>query len=167
MFRASSKMIPQFSKLVLLVCFVAVSGCQTTSGTSPISAIVKRQIEQRQLDYPSDTIYGAVIAVLVDQGYTIANSDKAGGLIVAEKFGEKRQWGLVAYDRDVFSASVIISAIAPSSTNVRFTVRKKTFSNMGYGEGVKEVEEIVAPSMSQSFYSLLLSEAERRKAGFN
>jgi len=142
-------------------------GCQTTSGTSNISAIEKRQIEQRVMDYPLKIIYGATLAVLVDQGYSIQNSDRAGGLIVAQKFGGKRPWGFVAYDRDVFSSSIILSATSPNQTSVRYTIRKKVFTNMGYGEGIKEVVEVIDPEISQAFYSLLKTEAERRKAGFN
>lgn len=151
---------------LILVSLIILTGCLSTSGTSSVSAIEKRQIEQRLLDYPLDVIYGSVLAILTDQGYVTKNSDKAGGLIVAEKFGERRRWGLVGYDRDVFSASIVLYETAPKQTSIRYTIRKHTFSNMGYGEGINNVEEILDPGVSQAFYALLKTEAERRMAGF-
>ena len=150
-----------------LLAAVLIAGCQISSGTSPVSAIEKRQVEQKVMAYSVDVIYGSTLAVLVDQGYTIQNSDKAGGLIVAEKFGEKRPWGFVAYDRDVFSTSVVISPSSGSNALVRYTVRQKVFTNIGYGEGIKEVKEILDPDVSNAFFTLLKTEAERRSAGFN
>jgi len=155
-------------KLMLPLAGILFLSGFVSSGTSAISALEKRQIEQTIMAYPVDVIYGSVLAILVDQGYTVQNSDKAGGLIVAEKFGQKRKWGFVAYDRDVFSTSVIVSkSSGRGKTAVRYTVRRKVYTNMGYGEGIKEVEELVDPKLSQAFFSLLRTEAERRTAGFN
>jgi len=157
-----------YKLMMPLVGILLISGCQgSSSGTSPVSAFEKRQIQQTILAYPVDVIYGSVLAILVDQGYTVQNSDKAGGLIVAEKFGEKRKWG-ASFERDVFSTSVIVSkSSGGANTSVRFTVRRTVYLNLGGTESIKDVEELVDSSISRSFFSLLKTEAERRTAGFN
>lgn len=155
-------------KFIAVIFLSAVLfGCQTTSGTSSIQSMQKRQLLEKILEYDYDLVYNSAITVILDQGYNIKNIDKNNGLIVAEKFAERRQWGLVAYDRDAFKASIVLNPLEGQRTKVRYGIVKITYSSLGYGEHVKGVQEIVDPSISYAFFTMLISETEKSKVGLN
>ena len=151
--------------VLIVIFFVTILGC-VSSGTSNLSPIEKRQVEQKILDYSFVNIYQSALVVLADQGYFILNSDIAGGLITAEKFGETRKFGFVSHNRDMFYVSLTLKNVSEDQTELRLKIQKKTFRSLGYGESLVNVEEVGTPEVSIAFYTALRTEAERRKAGF-
>ncbi|MCX5632692.1 MAG: hypothetical protein NTW93_03325 [Phycisphaerae bacterium] len=115
-----------FSSLLLL------TGCQESN---QISQAQLNAIETREVDANMSETYNAVSGALFDAGYTIAMSDRQGGLLTGTKAIDKsadRFWISHSIEDIKFTVSIQIREISPKVC----TVRIKTSRN-----GVPKVDK--------------------------
>lgn len=114
----------RFFVLAATAAFVcSLVGC-TSDGINPnsLSQAQLNAIETREVDASVDETFSAASNALFDAGYTIAMSDRQGGLITgtASKDNSAQRMWVSPYIRDThFTLSVQVRALSPTLSAVR------------------------------------------------
>lgn len=78
------------------LCLLFVQACARDRVTGPppaLSAMQRAALQTRELEGDFDTAFAALVSVLQDEGWQIAEIDRASGLIQAESLRQQMLWG--------------------------------------------------------------------------
>ncbi len=101
---------------------IILSGCTSTVNPNRFSQAQLNAIESRVVDATLEETYNAASGALFDAGYTIAMSDRAGGLITGNKGKDNsaaRFWVSSMIQDTRFVISIQMRQSAPRQTDVR------------------------------------------------
>jgi hypothetical protein len=112
----------QFLPLVYLCAVGLVSGCDMFEGPRIYSQAELTALTTRTVDANFDDTYHAALDALFDEGYTIEESDKAGGVITGllrDDRSYERSWINPDLEDIEFRLSILIRARGERRTTVR------------------------------------------------
>ncbi|TRW17606.1 hypothetical protein [Glacieibacterium frigidum] len=113
--------------VALVVALMAVSAPTVAKEKAPVlTALEIQQIQSREFEADFNTVFGALITTLQDNGYTITTSDKSAGIISAAAASKSKMtynilWGFGSKKRSQ-SVSAFVEPAREGWTRLRLTI---------------------------------------------
>ena len=113
-------------RLLLITLLLPLTACLATASWTPDQ---RRNLQQREFNTDTKTLFNAIKAILRDDGYIIINQDLDGGLIVASKdISAAGFFAVLASQDDVsgkaYKLSFDLEEISETRTRTRLTINE-------------------------------------------
>ena len=153
------------SILILAIVIMHTAGCATMLGEMPLSPEAAREMTRKTYDVSYDKLFRSVLNSFQDSSYTITQSDKENGLILANY---EQRTGVLAdamFNRknDRMEASATIRKISDNQQELRLQFRSVSQYGNKLSAMQNETRNVTSPEFYRKCFEDITKEVEKNK----